>query len=48
MKISTVLAAAFAAGLTTFAANAQELGYQPVSLGYVRAAGFDGDRCESR
>lgn len=33
MKISTVLAAAFAAGLTPFAANAQELGYQPVSMG---------------
>lgn len=33
MKTSTVLAAAFAAGLTTFAANAQELGYQSVSIG---------------
>ena len=33
MKISTVLAAAFAAGLTTFAANAQERSFQQVSTG---------------
>jgi len=33
MKISTVFAAAFAAGLTMSAVNAQELGYQTVSLG---------------
>jgi soluble lytic murein transglycosylase-like protein len=33
MKISTVLAAAFAAGLTTFAANAHERGFQQVSIG---------------
>ena len=33
MKISTFLAAAFAAGLTTFAANAQERGFQQVSTG---------------
>ncbi len=31
MKISTVLAAALAAGLTTFSANAQERGFQQVS-----------------
>lgn len=33
MKISTVLAAAFAVGLTTFAANAQQVGYQRASMG---------------
>lgn len=36
MKNSTVLAAAFAAGLTTFAANAQERGFQQVSTGPAR------------